>query len=579
MLRTWQVLLGAASVMALGASPAQADRHLYATGESPGAVAPFNIGANGALAPIGAPVAAASLADGAALTPDGRYLYVAAYNGGVSAYSVAADGSLTPVAGSPFAAGSGGSGVAVTPDGAHLYVANNNDDNVSAFSIAANGSLSPVPGSPFAAPDGPFPLAASPDAKTLYVGEYYSRDIKAFSIAANGSLTAVPGSPFDTGLRKTGLSLTPDGAYLYSSNYDGSSVSGYSVATNGSLSSVTGSPFAAAGSAPLGAAVTPDAKHLYLTDQGGRYFGYTIAANGSLTQVPGSPVTQSGTLYGAAVTPDSNFFYSTTNASKIPAYSIAADGSLAALPASPFASGVAGSYIQSVAISPDQPPVASFTATTVDRGDASSFDASASTDPDGSIARYDWDFGDGTTLADGGPTPTHAYATAGDYQAKLRVTDDEGCSTKFVYTGQTASCNGSGVASVTRTVTVTQPAPPDLPPMITSLKVKPKSFSADSTPTPLSKARSGATILVTLSEDATVKLRIRANPPRRTGGHVPAHPRAFERQLSEGKNSVPFTATLGDRTFKPGKYVLIARAHDSADQPSDRVQAEFKITP
>ena len=37
------------------------------------------------------------------------------------------------------------------------------------------------------------------------------------------------------------------------------------------------------------------------------------------------------------------------------------------------------------------------------------FNASASSDPDGSIARYDWAFGDGQTAPDGGPTPSHTY--------------------------------------------------------------------------------------------------------------------------------------------------------------------------
>jgi hypothetical protein len=40
---------------------------------------------------------------------------------------------------------------------------------------------------------------------------------------------------------------------------------------------------------------------------------------------------------------------------------------------------------------------------------------------------------------------------------------------------------------------------------------------------------------------------------------------------------VPFTGTLGRRTFKPGRYQVIARARDSAKQPSERVRAKFKI--
>jgi uncharacterized repeat protein (TIGR02543 family) len=52
------------------------------------------------------------------------------------------------------------------------------------------------------------------------------------------------------------------------------------------------------------------------------------------------------------------------------------------------------------------------------------FDASGSFDPDGSIVRYDWDFGDGTILDDGGATPSHTYTTEGTFVATVTVTDD-----------------------------------------------------------------------------------------------------------------------------------------------------------
>jgi hypothetical protein len=45
----------------------------------------------------------------------------------------------------------------------------------------------------------------------------------------------------------------------------------------------------------------------------------------------------------------------------------------------------------------------------------------------------------------------------GTYQAKLTVTDNEGCSTSVVFTGQTAFCNGLASASQTQTVEVANP--------------------------------------------------------------------------------------------------------------------------
>jgi PKD repeat protein len=61
-----------------------------------------------------------------------------------------------------------------------------------------------------------------------------------------------------------------------------------------------------------------------------------------------------------------------------------------------------------------------------DEGVAVSFDGSGTSDPDGMIVSYDWDFGDGNMAIDGGPMPSHTYSTEGDYQVLLTVTDDGG---------------------------------------------------------------------------------------------------------------------------------------------------------
>ena len=50
------------------------------------------------------------------------------------------------------------------------------------------------------------------------------------------------------------------------------------------------------------------------------------------------------------------------------------------------------------------------------------FDASASSDPDGEIIRYEWDFGDGNTAE--GQVVTHRYANPGVYQVSLTVFDN-----------------------------------------------------------------------------------------------------------------------------------------------------------
>jgi PKD repeat protein len=112
-----------------------------------------------------------------------------------------------------------------------------------------------------------------------------------------------------------------------------------------------------------------------------------------------------------------------------------------------------------MAMSPDQPPVAAFAAAPGVAGALSVFDASASSDADGTIARYDWAFGDGSSASAGAVT-THTYSAPGTYHVTLTETDNEGCSTTFIFTGQTAMCNGSAVATVSHDVLVADTKPP-----------------------------------------------------------------------------------------------------------------------
>ncbi len=63
---------------------------------------------------------------------------------------------------------------------------------------------------------------------------------------------------------------------------------------------------------------------------------------------------------------------------------------------------------------------------TGEAGSAVQLDGSASFDPDGNIANYEWDFGDGNNGT--GVSPLHTYAAGGNYTASLIVTDNQGAS-------------------------------------------------------------------------------------------------------------------------------------------------------
>jgi PKD repeat protein len=88
---------------------------------------------------------------------------------------------------------------------------------------------------------------------------------------------------------------------------------------------------------------------------------------------------------------------------------------------------------------PNAPPLARFTSSCV--GLACGFDASTSTDSDGSITSYAWDFGDGTRGT--GVRPTHTYAVAGTRPVTLTVTDDHGATAVTTRQVTVAASGGS----------------------------------------------------------------------------------------------------------------------------------------
>jgi PKD repeat protein len=105
------------------------------------------------------------------------------------------------------------------------------------------------------------------------------------------------------------------------------------------------------------------------------------------------------------------------------------------------------SVAQILQLNVDLPPTAATTATPTS-GPVPlkvSFSGSASADPDGSVASYVWDFGDGQTSSE--VNPTHTYTSPGTYTGKLSVTDESG---------------SIGQTTLLITATIVNPPPPTL---------------------------------------------------------------------------------------------------------------------
>jgi len=213
----------------------------------------------------------------------------------------------------------------------------------------------------------------------------------------------------------------------------------------------------------------------------------------------------------------------------------------------------------------NQPPIAAFTTTPVS-GQAPltvSFDASASSDPDGRIATYAWSFGDGASGS--GVTASRTYVAAGTFNVVLTVTDDRGAT-----------------GTATRAVTVTSgPAPDDV---VVSGRIAfervpfsavtaggldyPRSYEAPAREVEVELLRSSdRAVLATTWTDTTGHYSFTA--PANTGAFVRA--KALSRRTGDSARPASWDLRVLNNTNGNALYVLDGAAFDTGvtDQVRD----------
>jgi DNA-binding beta-propeller fold protein YncE len=464
-------LLGACAVALALPSLASAARTVYFTDPVGGEIAQFAVGADGVLTPLDPAAVPAHKPRRLAMTPSGADLYATA-DDGVLQFDVAADGRLSPKDPSLVYAGDEPHSIAVHPAGTSVYVTDEDWGKVRQFDVSAGGEL--VAKDPRYVKAGPDArgVAVSPAGDTVYA--LVDRGIAVFDVGADGALTPGPDLVDVASWKLEDVALTPDGRHLYATSGDGR-VFQFAVAADGMP--VPESPAElVTGGRPVGIAVAPDGSAVHVTvgrswwHGRARVLSFTVGADGTLTpageaEVPVIPWKRLGYL---GVSPDGQSLFVAGG-----------DGHLfgvgtGAAPAPKVPPAVDLHAAFGVVVSPNQAPVASFEAAPGSAGSATQFDASGAADPDGTIVRYDWDFGDGTLLADGGPSPQHVYTQPGTYTVTLVVTDNEGASTTTIFTGGTVLGNGAPAAQARRQIQVAAAsvaAPP--PPPATILAQEP----------------------------------------------------------------------------------------------------------
>ena len=441
-----------------------------------GTVSQYKIGAGEALTPQSPPtVDTGSGSDPFALaaTPDGTSVYVADFSGSIDQYTVGADGSLSAKTPASLPDDNGPWNIAVSPDGKSAYVANNSTDGpngVSQYDIAADGTLTAKTPATVAAGASPWAVVVSPDGKSAYVSNSGDGTVSQYNVAANGTLTPKSPATVDvgsgSGSQPNELAISPDGKNVYVVAANDSAVAQFDVGAGGLLSPKSPAEVTTGtGTSPEGIVVNPDGTSVYVGDfDTGTISQFDVGAGGALSPKSPATVPSGENTPTLGMTPDGKSLYAGNydggSGTTVSQFDVGAGGLLSAK-SSPTVSTGDGPH--GVLVLPHQGPVASFTATPGAAASAT-FDGSGSNDPDGTVARYEWNFGDGTSGSSTGPMTTHTYASAETYTVTLTVTDDAGCSTTQVFTGRTVYCNGTAAATTTRTVTVSSSVPPPPPP-------------------------------------------------------------------------------------------------------------------
>lgn len=426
--------LAAMATLALAAGSASA-RQIYVTNFGSDSVSVIESSANATVGTI--PVGAAPV--DVAIAPDGSRAYVVNEGDGTVSVIDVASGA---VVGAPIDVGDEPRGVALTPDGRRAYVANFGSDTVSVIDTASRRELLAVPLAAGAEPEG---IAIAPNGTTAFVAQR-GGDIALIATASNALAGTVKTS---AGLGPSRLSIEPSGVRGFVTNSNSSSTSVFNTQT----STILGSPLQV-GTNPAGVAVNPNGPRTYVAVRSAD----TVVAIDTLRHtVIGSPVPGFQGPWGIAVAPDGSRAYVTDSA----AATVTVLDTLTNTGAGKI--GV-GSEPKGIAIVPDQGPRAafSFAPGPVKAGEAVAFDAGASRDPDGTVASYTWEFGDGETETTLGPVIEHVYARPGAYTATLRVADAAGCSATLLFTGQTVSCNGSAAAVASARFEAIDATPPEL---------------------------------------------------------------------------------------------------------------------
>ncbi len=427
--RLWIALLaGGLAVLGAHLLPTLAAAHgIYVTNRESDSVSVIDSRTN---APVGSPI---ELGAGAqptmiAISPDGGRAYVAGR--GTNAVFVI-DTRTNRVVAPPIGIAELGE-IAISPDGKAAYALEEGSaGGISRIDTATNQ----VSGPPIEVEGTPRDLAVTPDGRSIYVVN--DREAVVVDVSTGQAVKSI-----NVGAALDSIAISPDGARAYVTDF----LSGEVVVIDTRTNEVLGARIPVGG-LPTFLAMSPNGRTVYVSSQASESVSaIDIALNQVVATIP-----VAGVPVGIAVSPDGKTAY-------VP---IQGTNTVAAIDTRTNQLGEPiqlGAESDDLAIVPNQAPVSAFSArdARIRPGVPTSFDAGASRDPDGAIAGFSWSVAGRPPFA-AGSSLSHTFARPGTFDVTLTLTDDEGCSTTQIFTGQTAHCNGSGVATQTVAVKVAYP--------------------------------------------------------------------------------------------------------------------------
>jgi chitodextrinase len=188
-------------------------------------------------------------------------------------------------------------------------------------------------------------------------------------------------------------------------------------------------------------------------------------------------------------------------------------------------------------------------------GDTVTFDGSASNDADGTIASYDWQWGDATPDARSAK-PTHLFVAPGTYQVALFVLDDN-------------TQSGAAIHNVT---VVPLPVP-----AVGHAAMGHARFRVAKPATAVAAAVArGTSFKFTLNAPARLTIAITRRTVRHGKPHVAKAGTLTRAHLRNGPNTIAFSGRIGKRALRPGAYraTLTARNAKGRSKP---VTAKFTV--